>query len=103
MDKFSLAKKLKNLKRKVEIEVPDLTEEELNLLPEKDNDLFPGYVYDPSEDFRTEVLNNGFFIKKLIAVYYQGWECDEWACIAEKNGKSFYLSSSHGSIIEKAI
>lgn len=61
--------------------------------------------HDPSNDFRREVIERGFYITKLFANYYQGWECDEWSCqaVAVKDGIIYMISTSHGSLIEEEV
>ncbi len=54
--------------------------------------------YDPSASFRFLLLVDGFTIKKLIACYYQGWECDQWGALVTKDGNRYKAVSSHGGI-----
>lgn len=57
--------------------------------------------YDPSASFRDEFLTMGFKLLRLYPMYYQGWECDQWGAIGEKDGKLYRLETSHGSPIVK--
>lgn len=53
---------------------------------------------DFSYTFRKKVIGEGYIISKLYAVYWQGWECDEWSCIAEKDGVFYTIDTNHGQL-----
>jgi hypothetical protein len=73
--------------------VPHTTEEQLNCTDEGSP-----RDYDRSLRFRQLVIAEGFRIQKLIAVYYQGWEMDQWAAFATKDGKHYKVGTNHGSL-----
>lgn len=83
---------LKELELKIEIPVEGVSPKDLNNIEPYD---FKNY--DRSFSFRKEVIEKGYSIITLIACYYQGWECDEWACVAIKDGKKFKIETTHGS------
>ena len=56
-----------------------------------------------SLDFRTQCIEEGFKILNLYPKYYQGWECDYWGAVGEKDSKTYLLETSHGGLIEKEL
>jgi hypothetical protein len=52
--------------------------------------------YDGSSYFRSQCLNEGYYLKALYPVYHQGWEMDEWAATGTKDGKTYDLTTNHG-------
>ena len=56
------------------------------------------------EEFAGRVEAEGYKIVQLIPMLYQGWELDEWACLAVKDEEHFYITTSHnGLVVEKDI
>lgn len=56
-----------------------------------------------SLSFRRDCLEKGFVLEKMYALYYQGWECDEWGAIGTKDGKTYVLETNHGSLYPREI
>jgi hypothetical protein len=55
-------------------------------------------VLDSSSHFREQCLGEGFKLLNLYPCYHQGWECDEWGAIGERDSKKYVLETSHGSL-----
>ena len=87
---------IKKLQNKIEIELSEVPEADLNYFPKTEDD--EAEHYDRTLRFRKEVINEGYYIIKMIAVYYQGWECDQWACIATKDSQIYKVSTNHGGL-----
>lgn len=59
--------------------------------------------YNGSDGFRELCLKAGYKLTALYPVYHQGWEMDEWAATAVKDGKKWFLTTNHGSLeVEEA-
>lgn len=69
-----------------------VSKEELNDIEENPR------KYDPTLRFRTKVVQDGYEIYMLIAVFYHGWEGDQWAALATKDGVRYRASTDHGSV-----
>lgn len=52
-----------------------------------------------SDNFRFNLLKNGYKINILYDVYHQGWECDEYATHVEKNNKKYWVETNHDSFV----
>lgn len=90
----NIIKEIKKLEGKLEREL-NISEDDLNtLLTEQEEDNLESY--DSSERYRKQIISQGYRIHKMIAVYYQGWECDFWSFIVSKDGKKYKAESSHG-------
>lgn len=85
----SLPSKLRQLVSDDAVELNDLTARDEN-----------GFV-DQAYSFRKKVIEQGFIIHELHAVYHMGWELDEWACIAEKDGVFYVIETDHGRLCVK--
>lgn len=48
--------------------------------------------------FRQTCIEEGFKILSLYPIYHQGWECDYWGALGEKNGKTYLLETNHGGL-----
>lgn len=81
----------------IEHEINGLTEDQLNSKTDCDDD------YDPAFRFRQKVMDEGYKIEKLFAVYHTGWECDQWSCVASKDNKQYKIETSHGSLLEPKL
>lgn len=93
---MKISKAIKKLPHSKEEVVKGITERQLNNVKNRDN---PFSEHDPSLHFRQRVVDKGFKIKKLIAVYYSGWECDRWAVMATKDGKRYKITTLHDGIV----
>lgn len=91
---MTIKEALNKLPKNIEIEI-DLLIHQLNKL-EKINDL---ENYDNSYNFRKQVIEEGYRIIRLFAVYYQGWECDEWSADCTKDGQKYKITSNHGRLV----
>ena len=56
-----------------------------------------------SLDFRTQCIKEGFKILNLYPVYHQGWECDYWGAVGEKDSKTYLLETNHGGLVTSVI
>jgi hypothetical protein len=95
---MSLHDILEKYDRLIEVEIQGATEADLNDL--KDGGI---KAYDPSLEFRKEVISKGYRILTLIARHFQGWELDEWGAIAEKDGERFKVTTYHGRFVTTVI
>jgi len=59
--------------------------------------------YNGSDSFREQCLKVGYVLTSLYPVYHQGWEMDEWAANATKDGKEWWLTTNHGSLEAEEI
>jgi len=50
------------------------------------------------KDFTNRVKEKGYKVVHVFPVLYQGWECDEWAAVVEKNGSVKLAQTNHGSL-----
>jgi len=57
--------------------------------------------HDPSMYFKNLCKEAGYNVLKVMPVYYQGWDMDEWAAEAEKDGKLYLLTTNMGKLEEK--
>ena len=94
-----IIKAVSKLSSTIEKEV-DLSENELNSIASKEE---MNNLYDETQKYRKEIIDQGYRIHKMIAVYYQGWECDFWSFIVSKDGKKYKAESSHGTWSFKEI
>ncbi len=59
--------------------------------------------YHSSDHFREQCLDAGYTLTSLWMVFHHGWEMDEWAANAEKDGKEWWLTTNHGSLRSEEI
>jgi hypothetical protein len=89
----------------MKIDIPEMirgdcinaTKEELNSLVVAEDD------YDPTIRFRTKCIKEGFKLRKLYPIYWQGWELDEWGAIGTRDGKEYRLETNHNSLVSEII
>ena len=94
---MDLITKIDALPNKVEVPVLGVTVEELNTIKERlDEEGFD--MYDPSLSFREKIVRKYKHSKivQLNAVYYMGWEMDNWSAIVENKKGKFKVTTSHG-------
>ena len=56
-----------------------------------------------SDHFREKCLKAGYTLTNIYPVYHQGWELDEWAADATKDGKKYFLTTNHNALEETEI
>ena len=67
----------------------EISKEELAVLKVSDH---------PGMHFIKKCMAAGYTPTGLYPVYYQGWELDEWAASATKDGKKYWLTTNHNAL-----
>ena len=93
MKKNQISEVLNALKSKIEVPI-NLSREELNNVPDSFDD---DEDYEMTLFFRKGIIDSGYQILKLYAVYRIGWESDNFAADALKDGIAYHVTTSHGS------